>query len=382
MDKLKKFAKSEAYRFVLQAFNVIVAGILGGVAFKTFFEPSGIIPTGFSGLSVIIHNALLSVVNIPTAVIYTFINVILFLLALRLFGWRFLALSLIGTAAYILSMQFGYIEALANSSTEKLLFAVVGGVISGSAIGFGLRSGGSTGGTDIAGAIINKKFPNIKAGSGILIINVIVLTLSVITVGVQTGLYALVIAVISSISTNVVLNTSKRVVAYYIICDKDEELAQVILDKYHRGITKINAEGMFSKKEKKLLLCILPYEQSLGLKKLVKTVDENAFVFSESVDETVGDGKFLLEESIFKNKVKSATASLKNKNKYTRCANTRKLNYPRRKTRLRMLNNNSKPEEVENKTETEERPEKSIDETKEKTKRKRKTEEKTKIKED
>lgn len=334
MKTLKTFIKSEAFRFIIQLFCVVAAGVIGGTTFKTFFEPTGIIPIGFSGLSLIIHNLLLGIVNIPTSVIYLVFNIIIFSFAFKEFGWKFLILSLAGTGAYILAMQFGYIEALTNSSTEKLLFAVVGGMIGGSAVGFGLKMGGSTGGSDVAGAIINKKFPNIKTGFCILIINIAVLILSILTAGVQTGLYALVIAVISSISTNVVLNNSKRVVAYYIICDKDEEIAQEILAKYHRGVTELDAKGMFSKKEKKLLLCLLPYEHSSDVKKLIYKIDENAFVFSEHVDETLGDGNFLMEESIFKNKIKNAKAVIKQNKKLQRHENTKKLVYSKRRTRF------------------------------------------------
>lgn len=338
MKKFKVIVKGEKFRFVIQLLCVIVAGVLGGATFKTFFEPQGIIPIGFSGLSLILHNLLLGLINIPTSIIYLVFNIIIFSFAFKEFGWKFLVLSLAGTAAYILSMQFGYIEALANSSTEKLLFAIVGGMISGCAIGFGLRMGGSTGGTDITGAILNKKFPNVKTGFFILAINVVVIVLSVVTSGVQTGLYALVIAVISSISTNIVLNTAKRVVAYYIICDKDEEVSNAILDRYHRGITKINAQGMFSKKDKSLLLCLLPLEQSTDLKKLIKQIDENAFVFSENVDETLGNGDFLMEASIYKNKIKNANKQIKNKTKYQRHTQIKKLKYPKRKTRFILKN--------------------------------------------
>ena len=151
------------------------------------------------------------------------------------------------------------------------------------------------------------------------------LILSIITSGVQTGLYALVIAVISSLATNLVLDSSKRVDAFYIICDKDEEIAQAILDKYHRGVTKLDAMGMFSKKEKTLLLCLIPFSQSQGIKSLIHDIDKDAFVFSTSVTETVGDGNFMREASILKNKIKNAKPHIKNQNKYSRLQKAKKI---------------------------------------------------------
>lgn len=334
MKKSNYFTKKDVFKFIISLLAVMAAGAIGGASFKTFLASNGIISTGFSGLSQIINALLSDIVYIPTTVIYIFFNVIIYLFAFKVFGWKFITLSLAGTVTYILAMQFGYIEALANASTEKLLFAVVGGMVSGATVGFALRMGGSTGGTDVAGAVINKKFPNIKPGFGMLIVNVTVLVLSSITAGIQTGLYALVIAVINAITTNMVVSNSKRVVAFYIICDKDEEVANAILEKYHRGVTRLDAQGMFSKKDKSLLLCLLPYENSSDVKKLIKIIDENAFVFSEHVDETLGDGNFLKEVSVFKNKVKNAKSIMKNKNKYSRIVRVKKLGYPKRKTRF------------------------------------------------
>jgi uncharacterized membrane-anchored protein YitT (DUF2179 family) len=332
-NDVKKIFKNDIFKFIISIIVVGGAGIVGGVAFKTFFESWDIIPIGISGLSLIIHNALLSVADIPTSVIYLIFNIILFSFAFKIFGWRFIVLSLVGTATYTLAMQFGYIEALATAASEPLVYALVGGVLCGACVGIAMRFGGTTGGSDIAGTIINRYFPKIKTGFCILILNLIVLILSVITSGIQTGLYALVIAIISSISTNVVLNNAKRVVSYYIICDKDEEIANAILKKYHRGVTKIDAQGMFSKKTKKILLSVIPFEQSNEMKSLVRNIDENAFVFSYTVDETIGNGDFLKELSIFKNRVSKAKPKITNiKHKYN-IAKTKKIKYPKKKTR-------------------------------------------------
>lgn len=330
-NKINK--KHDILKFIIQIIIVSVAGIVGGCTFKTFFEPFNIIPTGLSGFALIIHNLFASIANIPTSVIYLVINVILFAFAFKIFGWKFIVLSIIGVGFYTLAMQFGYIEALANSSDEKLLFAVIGGMLSGACVGLALRFGGSTGGSDVLGALINKWFPKIKTGYSILIVNAIVLTLSIITSGVQTGLYALVISVISSMSTNMLLDSSKRVVAYYIICDKDEEIADAILQKYHRGVTRLEASGMFSKKNKAMLLCLVPFAQASEMKKLVNQIDSNAFVFSDYVNETVGDGDFLKEVSIFKNKVKKSKPVLKTELVYIRHKNMKKVKYPSKRTK-------------------------------------------------
>ena len=332
--KTKTYFKNDIFKLIMQIVVVAFSGILCGIVFKTFFEPQEIIPTGISGLALIIHNALSSFVNIPTSIIYLIFNVFIFAFAFKAFGWKFIFLSLVGMGFYTLAMQFGYIEALANASTEKLLYAIIGGIFSGAGVGLAMRFGGSTGGSDIAGSIINKYNPKIKTGFSILILNTIILVLSIITSGVQTGLYALVIILLTSMATNLVLDNSKRIVSFYIVCDNDVEIAEAILQKFHRGITRIEGMGMFSKKKKKVLLCLVPFQQAPDMKKLVAKLDDNAFVFSTSVDETVGEGDFLKIFSIFKNKVRKAKKKLKTDNKYLRHVKPRKLKYPKRKTKF------------------------------------------------
>ena len=322
-------------KFLIQIGVVSLAALLGGMAFKNFFEPVGIIPTGLSGLSMIIGNGLSKVgVNLPTAVIYLIINVILFLFAFKLFGWKFLLLSAFGIAFYTLGMQFGTIPPIANAHDDRLLYAIVGALIGGLTVGVAMKFGGTTGGSDIVGLIINRYFPKIKTGHCILIINVIVLTLSIITAGLQTGFYALIVAILNSMATNLVLDGSKRVVAHYIICDNDEVIADALLKRYHRGITKLKAEGMFSKKDKSVLLCLLPNEQSSEMKKIVSQIDKDCFIFSAPVTETIGEGDFMKEASIFKNKVKRSKLLLKNDLLYSRHEHMRHLKLKRKQKRF------------------------------------------------
>ena len=121
----------------------------------------------------------------------------------------------------------------------------------------------------------------------------LVLLLSVITHGLQTGLYALINSIISSLATDLVLDKSKKVVAYYIICDKPKSVANAILTEYHRGVTRLDGTGMFTGNDKALLLCVVPYDQSYKMREFVLKIDPAAFVFSSPVSETIGENNFM-----------------------------------------------------------------------------------------
>ena len=329
----KKLKKDKNLRFVWQIIMVAIAGIIGGFAFCSFFQPAGIIPTGLSGLAQIIHNLLESGgVIFATSLIYLIINVALFIFAIKMFGYKFILLTLVGLGAYTLSMEFLAIPAITSQAHDILLYSIVGGALYGFGVGLAYRYGGSTGGSDVLAVILNKFFPKVKRGICILFINIFVILLTVITSGLSTALYAIIVSVISSIGTDFILDKIKRVRAYYIICEKDEEIANALLNEYHRGVTRIDGEGMFSKKGKSILLTLIPDVQNEDLRAIVQKIEPNAFVFSNIVSETYGDGNFLKEQSIFKNKILKAQSFIKTKNKLS--LNTFKRNRKNIKFRI------------------------------------------------
>lgn len=344
LKTLENRQKKDLKKLVLKVFIVALVALIGGAAFKNFFASSdfagtgSIIPTGFSGLAEIIRRGILLLgLDIPTAAIYLVINLILFAFAFKIMGWRFLLLSGVGMAFYTIGMQFVAIPQLVQAiEQDKLLACVVGASITGLCVGVAIKFGGSTGGSDIAGVIINRYFPKIKTGYCMLMINAVVLTLSIIVGGIQTGLYALIVAVVNAVATNIVLDGSKRVVAFYIICDKDEEIAEAILQKYHRGVTRLEAVGMFSKKDKSILLCLVPNDNAREMKKLVHDIDENAFVFSATVEETVGDGNFMKEISILKGKIRNSKQCLKSKVRVVRHGEIKKLKLSKKQKKFKI----------------------------------------------
>ena len=144
-------------------------------------------------------------------------------------------------------------------------------------------------------------------------------------------MYAIIVAVIGSWGTDFILDKIKKVRAFYIICDKDEEIANALLRQYHRGVTRIDGQGMFSKKDKAVLLTLIPDVQTEELRAIVKEIEPNAFIFSNVVSETYGDGTFLKEQSVFKNKILKSPNILKSSIKTERVQLVKKKKFLRKK---------------------------------------------------
>lgn len=313
--KTTEFFKNRNIKFGIQVLLVIFGCCIMGVAYNCFYTPNSITPSGFMGLATIfcywMNNAL------SPSVLYLLINVVLFLVALKFFGLKFAILTGVGIGGFTLATQFLTIPALI--STDPLLSCFIGGALNGIGGGICFYAGGSTGGSDIVTLLLNKFFPKMKTGTCSFFVSFVVIVLNVATFGVNLSLYAIIAIFTYSKFCDVILDGSKTVRAFYIICDKDEEVAESILQAFHRGVTKVEVEGAFSHKNKKMLICLVPNTQAPMMKSIIHETDPNSFVYSTAVSEMLGEGFFTSRaSSIRKNKIKCASKIIKSKNKVSR----------------------------------------------------------------
>lgn len=297
-EKVRSLSNNKYMKVVIQVIAIIVGCFIMGLGYRSFYLPNSITPSGFLGLATII-SALLARANVmlSPSIIYILMNVILFILALRYFGWKFTLFTVIGVFAYSLAVDYAAIPGF--TSNDILLSSILGGAMMGIGVGIVMRFGGSTGGSDIVALLINKFKPNFKTGMCGFCVNVIVLTLSIIVFGMNATLYAIVAIFVSGTLTDVMLNGTKSARAYYIICDKDEEIASAILKTFRRGVTRISVEGVFSNKQKKMLVVLITNHQAPRMKSIVKEIDSSAFVYSSEVHEAIGESMFMKEEQMY-----------------------------------------------------------------------------------
>ena len=315
---MKDFVKNKYVIFVFQCFMVAFGAFIMGFAFRTFFIPTGITPSGFSGLAKIISD-LLAKINIllSPSIIFIIINIGCFILAILMFGLKFSILSTVGILSYSLFMDVAYVESVATIiESEYLLTAIIGGAIMGIGYGITFRFGGSTGGSDIVAMALNKKVPKIKTGQCQFCINMVVLLLSIVCYGLDLAFYVLIAMFISGQITDIMLNGIKTVRAVYIICSREEEISKKIMTTFGQGVTKIDATGMFSHQEKSVLLALVATHQAPFVKNIVMQIEPNAIVFSTSVTEAMGEKAFLKVKE--KEKISSLATTIKTKIKLKR----------------------------------------------------------------
>ncbi|MGI9952202.1 YitT family protein [Moorellaceae bacterium AZ2] len=264
--------------------GITVGCFLAGLGLVLFLVPNKIAAGGVSGLATVLHY----VIGVPVGLTMLALNVPLFVAGLKVLGFRFGVKTLYGTI--ILSLITDALSLVLRPPTfDPLLAAIYGGILTGAGLGIVFRSGGSTGGTDLA-ALLFRRFTSLSAGVGLLVVDTLVIALAGIVFSMELALYALLALFLASRAIDTVQEGGGFAKAAVIISDHSAEIARRILTELDRGATGIYGRGVYTNQERELLLVVVQRAEVTRLKNLVADVDPRAFVIVSNVHEVLGEG--------------------------------------------------------------------------------------------
>lgn len=174
---------------------------------------------------------------------------------------------------------------------DVIIALIAGGVLVGIGIGLTVRIQASTGGGDFAALMLNKVFPHISVANLIWIINCSAIVISGIALGNFTIIcYTLICLVIYVKMADIICTNGNYAKKVYIISEKSEEIANVILTDFRRGVTALYGKGMYSNNEKLTLLCVVSPKQLPIVCKKIKSIDSKAFIIASNIISVYGEG--------------------------------------------------------------------------------------------
>jgi uncharacterized membrane-anchored protein YitT (DUF2179 family) len=172
---------------------------------------------------------------------------------------------------------------------NKLLYALWGGAAIGCGFGMIFRGGASTGGTDIIARLMQKKINMMTMGKAVLWLDFIFLAIvAFVYKSIEAALYTGVAVFVASKVVDTIesgINYAKEVVVF---TEQPEEMSKEIINRLRRGVSVIEAKGMYSKQKKYMVVCVVYNRQVTDLRKIVNKYDSNAFVIIKEVRETTG----------------------------------------------------------------------------------------------
>lgn len=285
---IKSFIKK--YKKIIDYILIIIGTGIMGFGIACLYDPIGLVTGGFSGLSIVLKSLTAGwwEGGIPLWFTNLVLNIPVFIVAYFVKGKGFIGKTLFGTI--MMSVWLYIIPAIDMAQNDYMIAAIFGGVFTGFGIGLVIRTGATTGGTDMVSAIIQTKLRHYSIVEILMVIDGIVILMGLFVFGMRSTLYAVIgIAVATKVSDMVVegWNYSKAV---HIITNQHEIVAKRILSELDRGVTGLHAKGMYTGAEKCVLYCILSQKEVVKLKALVAEIDPDAFVIVSEVREVLGEG--------------------------------------------------------------------------------------------
>lgn len=269
---------------------IIVGTALMAVAINSVFDMSGMVTGGFSGIAILVKEWTQGVIpgGIPLWITNMSLNIPLFLIGMKIGGFQFVKKALVGEVC--LSFWLAVLPAFDLAGNDLLLAAVYGGVIQGIGIGLVFLGRGTTGGTDMMAALLQRKLRHYSIAQIMQFIDGAVVVVGMYVFGVERALYAIIAVFLVTKVSDGIIEGLKFSKAVYIITDKPDEVAKMVMEDLDRGITGISAKGMYSGTDKLMLFCVVGKKELVHLKEKIDEIDENAFVIVGDAREVHGEG--------------------------------------------------------------------------------------------
>ncbi len=288
MNKLASVPDGKTIFHRIVKYLIIVAGsAVYAAGFQFFMYPNNIVSGGVVGVAMIIN----FFTQLPVGVLTILMNLPLFIIAWRHFGLDFLIASLTGT---IVSSSFVDLFAMLDLSMTKdpMLACIIGGAVKGAGLGMVYYVNATTGGVDIVAKMIRQKRQDINFGTILLLIDMaVVVVYAMILQKYESAMYSVIAMFVCSKVIDLALYGIDNSSLCYIISERSEELISAITSgALHRGVTILEGEGAYSRQHKQIILCVLKRTQIPQLRRLVRSLDERAFVVVSDAKDVFGNG--------------------------------------------------------------------------------------------
>ena len=273
-----------------------LACLVFAMAWECFMIPNGMSAGGVMGLCTVIEYATAGILR--AQYVYFTLNAMLIIVAVLAMGIGFgfktiycivvssLMMQLLDMlpALHCIQGQFFYVQ-------ERVLIPVIAGVLEAVGIGLVLRYGGSTGGTDIIALMVNKYWP-VSLSKAFMISDLIVVCLLLLLPDktFTDMVYGLEEIVTFSLMIDMVVGGKRSFYQLLVFSERYDSIADHIINEMDRGVTVLEAQGWYSKRDRHVLLILISQKQLPALSRVIKEIDSRAFMSVSPASNVYGEG--------------------------------------------------------------------------------------------
>lgn len=278
--------RSQAKDLFFIAFGIL----LYSFGYTAFILPEKVVMGGVAGISALGYYAL----SIPPGATMWILNAALLIIAFKGISKQFTIRTIIGVT--IMSLMVSALQPifqqypLITAGEDKFMHVLIGAALGGAGLGIVFSHNGSTGGTDIIIALLNKYF-RVGFGRAMQFIDISIISSSYLLFhSTETIVYGVAFTIIASYVCDYVINGTRQTVQFFIISKEYEKIADTINHKMDRGVTLIEGKGWYSKEGVKILMVLARKYESQELFNNVKAIDPYALISQTFCHGVFGEG--------------------------------------------------------------------------------------------
>ena len=318
-NRLTSFFKSETGRMLMREtrdyFNITLGLMLYTFGFTVFLLPYEIVTGGIAGIGAIVFYA----TKFPVQWTFFIINAVLIVAALKELGLKVLAKTIYATIAVTIMLDLAQkIVEMPDGTFYKLMgegndfmSLIIGCMLTGTALAIVFLSNGSTGGTDIIAAVVNKYY-NVSLGKGLIMVDLVIIgsCLAVDSFGpfpvrCQKVVFGLCTMFIECNMLDFVMSWQRQSVQFMIFSKHHQEIANAIAKQTDHTMTILDGHGWFSGHPMKVICLMAKKRESPIIFRIIKSIDPKAFVSQSSVQGVFGEGFDPIKVNVKKKKEKN-----------------------------------------------------------------------------
>jgi uncharacterized membrane-anchored protein YitT (DUF2179 family) len=268
------------------ALSIFLGCVIMALGMVIFTIPNNLAPGGVSGLATAVAHVLPVNVGFLTLIF----NVPVLVVSLIMFGWRSVVRTVFATLAFSVSIDV-LTPVMFTYTNNVLLASVVGGVLIGAGVGVLFIRGITTGGTDMITMILRKPFPQIPAGTLLMIIDAIVILIAVIIFkDIEVALYSGVAIFVQGKVIDAIMQGLDFAKVIMIITGKPKEIIAALAEATERGVTEFEVRGGYTGEKKAMIMTVVRRSEVSTAIRIVKQTDPGAFTILHNATEVRGEG--------------------------------------------------------------------------------------------
>ena len=294
MNKLKPIPFTNVWTEIKDYLFITFGLLLYAFGWAGFLIPNQITTGGVTGISAIVYYG----TGIPIQNTYVLINIILLVFALKILGWKFCVKTIYGIGVLYFLLWFlqrvivdDQGKALSLVGDEPFMAVIIGAALCGMGLGIAFTHNGSTGGTDIIAAIVNK-YRDVTFGRMTMLCDICIISSSSFIPGytIEKVVFGFCTLIVIGLCIDYVVNNARQSVQFLIFSKDYEKISDAVTTQLHRGVTLLDGTGWYSKSNVKVIVILAKKRESTNIFRLVKAIDPHAFVSQSAVIGVFGEG--------------------------------------------------------------------------------------------